>query len=110
MYFDNGKDTETRWDWNEGELEEMRAWAKKEPGRCFPLDYCPGGADFGGYFYVWGCPCNRADKFEQFIWDRRHQIASYLEKRTKAEASDYWREQTLRSLQVAELMMAEPKQ
>jgi hypothetical protein len=96
-YFDDSKDTEQQWDWNEGELAQMQQWLKDEPTKCFAVDGCVSGAYIGTYFYVWDCACNYADKVEDLIWGLRGNIEPYLEQRARAE-------------RVAELMLGESLQ
>lgn len=67
-------------DYEDGELEDLRASAQKEPGKYIEHnDYDT--IDWGfiaGKQIVYGCPCNSARRYEQWIWSHRYIIAKYL--------------------------------
>jgi hypothetical protein len=77
-------------DYEDGELEDLRANALKEPGKYIEHnDY--DSIDWGyinGKQIVWGCPCNSARRFESWIWSHRYAIAKYLKLRAEAAALD----------------------
>jgi len=67
--------------------------AKKEPDKYIEnTEY--DGIDWGyvgGRQVVYGCPCNRASEYEQFIWNNWHVIERYLSsmaKKKKKEADE----------------------
>lgn len=72
-------------DYEDGELEDLRTNAQRNPGEYIEHnDY--DSIDWGyinGKQIVWGCPCNSARRFEQWIWSHRYAIAKYL--RLRAE-------------------------
>jgi hypothetical protein len=72
-------------DYEDGELEDLRTNAQKTPGKYIEHnDY--DSIDWGyidGKQVVWGCPCNSARRYEQWIWGHRYAIAKYL--RLRAE-------------------------
>lgn len=76
-------------DWEEEELEELRKRAREEPEKCMGWDYDSISWGYlAGQRYVPGCPCEpeKAEKYENFIWENRHQISRYLKERTKSIA------------------------
>lgn len=75
---------------DDGELEEIM---KKEAAE--PEKYCANVMDdsiscgqIEGKTYVWGCGCKeseeRLSRIENWIWNHRHLIATYLELRVKS--------------------------
>jgi hypothetical protein len=74
------------WDMSEEDsvyFEELRA---KHPDKYFPEPY----DSFEFYIidnrrYVYGCPCNALDKYEQFVWEHRPRILRYIQARSKTE-------------------------
>lgn len=67
----------------EGELDDLLAKQKSKPEKYISHN---GGIGFGhidGKQVVWDCPCNRASRFEKFIWGHRQIIASYLKARAQ---------------------------
>jgi hypothetical protein len=72
-------------DYEDGELEGLRANAQKHPGKYIEHnDY--DSIDWGyinGKQIVWGCPCNSARQFESWIWNHRYAIAKYLKLRAE---------------------------
>ena len=49
--------------------------------------------DIGDRTYVVDCPCNGLRKYEEFIWENRDSIRTYLKARVEQEAR--WAEQEL---------------
>jgi len=83
-------------DWEEGELEELRANADKEPDRYIEDATCS-SISWGyldGQQAVWGCPCNIARKYEDWIWGHRELVTSYLRKRIRDQKRDAEMEET----------------
>ena len=82
-------DTE-RADFDEGELESLQKKAQENPGRV--IGYCDvdmvSTADLDGITIVWECPCNRAGRYERFLWENRGWILEYLKKRISREVSE----------------------
>jgi len=69
--------------WEEGELEDLRAKAEKDPDRYIEDATCS-SISYGwlnGKQVVDGCPCNRARKIEDWIWSHRDIISKYLKSR-----------------------------
>lgn len=75
------------YDWEDGELERLRA--DKES---VPLEYAPGDIVFEGSLYVDACSCwhKRAEQIMGFIDGHARQIAEYLklEKQRKQTIAD----------------------
>jgi hypothetical protein len=71
-----------------GEIEELRLLAKEKPD-----DYIEHnddgyvGIDIDGLFLVCDCPCDRAGRYEAFIWEHREGITAYLTKRVVGQIS-----------------------
>ncbi len=65
---------------DEGEFEEYQANAKKEPEKWVEWDQSIGTMEINGNEIVYGCSCDRAERYEKFILSHRHQIADYLNK------------------------------
>lgn len=66
-----------------GELEALRTKAKAEPDKYIEdpsYDSIPWGR-IDGKQAVLGCPCNGLRHYEDFIWQNRHVILDYLERR-----------------------------
>ena len=75
-------------DYDEGELEGLREQAKASPGKFVErheCDYISCG-ELDGVTAVYGCPCDKAARYERFIWENRLMIAGYLKRRTAEEA------------------------
>lgn len=73
----------------DADCESLRAKAEKQPDKYIEQD-CDSLA-FGildGRQYVFGCPCKKAERYEQFVWDHREQIADYLKRRAQAEVEE----------------------
>jgi hypothetical protein len=84
-------------DFEEGELEDLRKQADKEPDR-YLEEGRYSSISFGyidGKQAVWGCPCNLAKKYEDWIWGHRRTIIAYLKKRIINEKRDAEMEEEL---------------
>ncbi len=75
-------------DFEEGELEALRASAEEKPD-----EFC--GHDGSAYWSIWegkalvlGCPCGADVKLEREVWDARDWITNYLVARATVEADD----------------------
>jgi len=79
-------------DYEEGELESLRANAEKEPDGCIEVDYFTSRVEVDGKTYAYGCKCNKVRRYEDFIWLHRREILAYIkarmEKRLKAAKED----------------------
>jgi hypothetical protein len=69
------------WDWGEGELENLRALAEENPAKYFEVDYTVGTMYIDGKTIIYGCSCDIARRYEQFIINHDEQIAQYLNER-----------------------------
>lgn len=68
-------------DYPESEVQDYIAKAEDFPDKYHAhddSDYISHGA-FDGKELVWGCPCNLASRYEQFLWAHRHVIADYFQ-------------------------------
>lgn len=74
------EDSERAGDWDEGELEKLRAQA--DGVKVFAHRDGVTSGLCNKIHYVFGCPCDAYKKFEAFIWDHRRQIATYLQSRS----------------------------
>lgn len=74
----------------EGELEELRKKAKKNPGLYLEDsdNDCIGWGIIDGKQVVIGCPCKSLRKYEAFIWTNRHIIMDYLTQRLEEEFTE----------------------
>jgi hypothetical protein len=76
--------------YDEGELEELREKARQFPERYIEDvaydSYSHGHVD--GKTLVYGCPCNAGRRYEDWIWNHRYLIASYLKERAADAAVD----------------------
>lgn len=79
------------WDWEEGELEHLRAMAEKDPDGYIELDYSCGTMEIFGESIVYFCPCGRARGWESMLCADARSIAEYLSKRGKR-----WKEEAKR--------------
>lgn len=68
---------------DEGELDRILENQKAYPDKYFGQDNGINIGNLGGKTYVWGCPCNKAWPYENFIWENRHTILTYLKARTE---------------------------
>lgn len=79
---------------DEGELEDLRAKAKKDPDR-YVEDPGYDSVAWGmvdGKQAVIGCPCNGLRRYEDFIWGNRSVIAAYLRNRSEERLKSAERE------------------
>ena len=85
--------------YDKGELEDLRARAKKEPDKYIEL--CATDSISWGYIdgrqAVYECACNNVVKYENWIWQHRHLIAQYLMRRVKEMKRNLKHEETLTS-------------
>jgi hypothetical protein len=44
-----------------------------------------GTGELAGRILVYGCPCNEARRYEDFLWSHRLQILDYIKRRTARE-------------------------
>jgi len=75
---------------DEGELEDLREKAKKEPDK-YIEDPSYDSISWGridGKQAVIGCVCNGLAKYEEFIWRNRHVIARYLKEKSERLAKE----------------------
>jgi len=74
-------------DWSafyEGELEELRRKAQETPDKFVEWNQSVGCMEIGGQSIVYGCNCDTAQKYEQFIVNYSEQLAKYLNMRAAA--------------------------
>ena len=71
------------WSWEEGELEKFQKLAVLHPNKYIPVDGAVGTMTIMDNEIVFGCPCNSALKFEEFINQHAKQIAEYLNAKAK---------------------------
>lgn len=79
------------WDWNEGELEDLRKKAKADPEKYVEIDCAAGCYQIDGREYVWDCPCNGGYKYQHFLLRHATRILAFLEahaKRLEEEAEE----------------------
>jgi hypothetical protein len=72
----------------EKQLEEFERRRDVQPDKYVPHDHAIGSLIIGSLIgedieVVYGCPCDSAVKYEQFIIKHEEQIADYLKKRAK---------------------------
>lgn len=79
------EDSESGGDWDEGELDRLRARANEHPDKTVACGYCVTYANINGQTYILGCPCNGMRKYEDFLWLHRTSIAAYLSARSITE-------------------------
>jgi hypothetical protein len=81
--------SDERTSFEEGELEELREQAKKEPDRYFEHQCCSiQWGYFNGVQVVYDCPCHKARRFEELIWDNRYAILKFLDTRSERRLED----------------------
>jgi hypothetical protein len=84
--------TQDSGDYEEGELENLRAQAEKDPDKYIEVDCFTTRILIDGKGYAYGCKCNKLRRYEDWIWSNRRGIVAYLkartEKRLKAAAED----------------------
>ncbi len=80
-------------DYEEGELEDLRAKAEKDPDGYIEVDYFTSRVEVDGKTYAYGCKCNKVRRYEDWIWHNREAIVKFLkaktEKRFKAAELDF---------------------
>lgn len=77
------------WDWEEGEQEELFRLEAKYPDRYVSHNYdSVTVGDLAGTWFVWDCPCNQGRRYENFVWDYRHQILRYIRERSAEISRD----------------------
>lgn len=74
-------DTYNKWDWEEGELEELEARQAKEPDRYIGEGNSIGSYELMGHEIVLGCKCNTGARYEDFLIRHAREIATYLNER-----------------------------
>lgn len=79
------------YDWEEGELEKLQQKAKEDPELYVERGCSIGTLEIGGSQIVYGCSCDLARKYENFILNHAEQLAEYLNRlavilREKAES------------------------
>lgn len=81
-------DDANSYDWQEGEIEELRKNAIAHPDKYVNLPYSCSLLTVSGRTFVLGCPCNGARPYED--WIRRHaeKLAAFLVK-IRQERLDY---------------------
>ena len=79
------EDDEGAGSWEEGELENLRKKAEKNPDQYVAMARVESGT-MNGKEVVVNCPCNFLKKYEDFIWAHRHVIAKYIAVRAKQRA------------------------
>ncbi len=70
-------------DYDDGELERLREQAEAAPDKFIEhteCDYISCG-QLDGVTAVHGCPCDKAARYERFIWEHRSLIVDYLKRR-----------------------------
>lgn len=74
-------------DWMEHEIVALRKRAAKQPTRCIghTEDCFVRYAEIDGKVFVIGCPCNGLRLYEDWLWQHRRGIASYLAARAVAQ-------------------------
>lgn len=70
-------------DFDEGELEELKEKEKEFPDKYKSGDGSIGTIEIGGRQIVWGCSCEIARQYEDFILGDAIGIAEYLNKRAE---------------------------
>ncbi|HEA66888.1 hypothetical protein LCGC14_2307170 [marine sediment metagenome] len=69
--------------YDEGELEKFQENQKKAPNSFLGWDRSIGTMEIGGMEIVWGCSCDIARKYEDFILSHARQLAEYLNETAK---------------------------
>lgn len=70
-------------DYEDGELENLRENAKKEPDKYIEVDCFTTRILIDGHYYALGCKCNKVRRYEDWIWANRRSIVAYLKARTE---------------------------
>lgn len=66
------------WDWDDGELENLRVGAKEKPDQYFKQSGAVQTMLIDGMEFVMDCPCGYALKVETFIRQNAERIKDYL--------------------------------
>jgi len=69
-------------DWEAGELEGLQERAARSPHLVIAMDHVAQGR-LNGKTGVFGCPCNWATQYEEFIWGHRRFIMDYISAKVK---------------------------
>lgn len=93
---------------DEGELESYETKQKTDPEKYIPNDGSISIGHIGGYQVVWGCPCNKLSRYENFIWHNRWLIARYLRERINEKIEDV--ELDIQMCALPESLLPEPIQ
>lgn len=83
-------------DWEDGELERLREQEREDPSKVMGWDADSiGRGVIEGREFAECCPCREIRRYEDFIWDHRYEILTYIQERSrrnieraKAEAED----------------------
>lgn len=73
-------------DFEDGELEELRAQAAADPERFVGVDDYTSWGYWNGKQLVIGCACGSDALLERMVWHGRYWITSYLRRRASLEA------------------------
>lgn len=82
-------DSERAGDWEEGELEDLRAKATAQPDKYVAIG--EDGVSQCSIGIVWGCPCGMAGRYENFLIEYEQEILTYYrrtipERKKRADA------------------------
>lgn len=78
-HFDDSWDS--GWDWEEGELEELRKFEEESPDKFVSHDCAIGCMVIDNKEFVYDCECGLVEKYERFIIHHEMQLRRYLNKR-----------------------------
>lgn len=71
------------------ELDRLRKLAQEQPEKYIESeDDSLGLGWIDGHQIIWGCPCKKVERYEQFIWDNRELIVKYIAGRNAAIAAE----------------------
>jgi hypothetical protein len=65
------------WDWEDGELEALQEKAKTDK-KYMPHGQGIGWIEINGCDFVYGCSCDNATKYENFLRNEAERIAEFL--------------------------------
>lgn len=72
-----------------GELAGLEAKRQCQPDRYIPsTDDSVSITDAFGVTYVWGCPCEWAEKMERALWSACREIIAYYRERTQRQIKE----------------------
>lgn len=74
-------DSYNEWNWEDSELEKLQQKAKDDPKHYVEQNCAIGTMGIGGIEIVYGCTCDLAKRYEDFILVHAEKIAEYLNKR-----------------------------